>query len=130
MSGSPEGSSHDRRRFLKLVGLAGMTSAISSTLLGWTGVRAANAPPRGTSPSATASKATADTAKAAAQAPEVSADARALAGVVQRRYGKYLSAKQLESVTQELDYYLQAGKRLREARLENGDEPDFTFRAS
>ena len=53
----------------------------------------------------------------------------ALAEIVRRRYGKHLTPEQLEAVARELDGRLQGGKRMRETRLANGDEPDFTFHA-
>ncbi len=61
--------------------------------------------------------------------PEIAADAKALAGIVKRRYGQFLSDDDLKSVTEELQFRLQNGKRLRGAKLENGDEPDSTFHA-
>jgi hypothetical protein len=35
----------------------------------------------------------------------------------------------MEAVTRELDNRIQGGKRMRETKLANGDEPDFTFHA-
>jgi hypothetical protein len=61
--------------------------------------------------------------------PEISDDARTLAEIVKRRYGQYLTPEQLEGVTREIDDSLQGGKKLRAAKLANGDEPDFTFHA-
>ncbi|MGH7729947.1 MAG: hypothetical protein ACRENJ_01705, partial [Candidatus Eiseniibacteriota bacterium] len=58
---------------------------------------------------------------------EISEDARSLADIVRRRYGKHLTSDQLEAITRELDGRLQGGKRLRDSKLLNGDEPDFTF---
>ena len=126
MSKSPP---QGRRRFLKLVGLVGMTTAVNSTMLAWAQTRQAKpagsySPGVGSRP-----KAVADTSKAAAP-PEISEDARALAQVIERRYGRHLNSKQLEAVTREIEDRLQGGKRLREVRLANHDEPDFTFRAS
>ena len=48
--------------------------------------------------------------------------------IVRRRYGKHLTPEKLEAVTREMDGRVQGGKRLRESKLANGDEPDFTFR--
>jgi len=53
----------------------------------------------------------------------------ALATIVRRRYGQHLTDKQLEAVTLELENRLQGGKRLRDSKLANADEPDFTFKA-
>ena len=69
-----------------------------------------------------------DTAKASAP-PPISEDAKALAAIVQRRYGQHLNEKQLEAVTRQIENGLQGGKALRAAKLANSDEPDFTFRA-
>ena len=122
---------HGRRRFLKLVGLAGLTTAVNSTMLTWAQTRQTKpgGPPAYPPGVSTPTKAVTDTSKAAAP-PAISEDARALAGVIERRYGRHLNAKQLEAVTREIEDRLQGGKRLREARLANHDEPDFTFRAS
>lgn len=108
-----------RREFLKLVGLAGLTSTLG-------------APARAIAQAAkAATPAAPDTSKAAAPAgPQPpSEDAKALASIVQRRYGQHLDADQMKSVTEELDNRIQAGQRLRAVKLANGDEPDFTFHA-
>ncbi len=112
----------DRRRFLKIIGLAGLSSALVPSALAF---GQAAMPPAGASP------AKPDSARAPTPAgpPEISADARSLAEIVRRRHGQHLTPEQLEAVTRELDSRLQGGKRLRETRLANGDEPDFTFHA-
>ncbi len=104
-----------RREFLVTVGLAGVSSALAPAA-----ASLAQAPP-------TAPPAKADTA--AAQAGEPSADARALADIVQRRYGEHLTPQQLDAVRADFDDTLKATKRLREVKLQNADEPDFTFKA-
>jgi len=108
-----------RREFLKLVGLAGLTT------LGAPARAIAQAAKSATTPVAP------DTTKAAAPAgPQPpSEDAKALAAIVQRRYGQHLDADQMKSVTEELDNRIQAGQKLRASKLANGDEPDFTFHA-
>src|SRR5438093_3980342 len=125
MSGpSAEASAPGRPRFLALVGLAGLASAVNSSMLSW----AQTAPSRPDSSSLRNAKA-ADTSRvSASQTPsEPSEEARVLARIIGRRYGKHLNAKQLEAVTREIDSRLQGGKRLREVKLANHDEPDFTF---
>jgi hypothetical protein len=113
----------DRRRFLVTLGLAGVSSALTPTVIAFAQTPA-------TPPAAAAQP---DSAAAPAPTPaptppaEISEDARSLAEIVRRRYGKHLSADQLEAVTRELDGRIQGGKRLRESTLANGDEPDFTF---
>jgi hypothetical protein len=116
-------STATRRRFLQIAALTGIASAASADMLSWAQGRSRPATPRARAPEA---KAPADTTRAAAPAPP-SEDAVALAGIVERRYGKHLAPKQLEAVTRELENRLQAGKRLREAALVNADEPDFVF---
>ena len=61
--------------------------------------------------------------------PEISAEARALAEVVKRRYPDRVSPQDLETITRDLDGDLKGMQRLREMKLANGDEPDSTFRA-
>jgi len=118
--------SSERRRFLKLFGLAGLTSMVSSAMLSWAEPRT----PRGPAGTAPPPAAPADSARApGGKPPEISDDARALAGIIERRYGKHLRPKQLEAVAREIESRLQGGTRLREARLANSDEPDVTFRA-
>jgi len=119
----PSHSKTDRREFLKTVGLAGISSALVAPSL--SGAQA----PVTASPAAPAmTPAPSDTAKAAAP-PEVGEDARALAGIIERRCGSHLSKEQLESIARDFDGDLKALKRMREVKLGNGDEPDFTFRA-
>ena len=116
-------SKPDRREFLKSVGLAGISSALVAPAL-------SGAPsPVPVAPAVlAASPAPVDTAKAAA-ATEVGEDARALAGIIERRCGQHLSKEQLESIARDFDGDLKALKRMREVKLGNADEPDFTFRA-
>ena len=111
----------DRRRFLKTLGLAGLSSALVPSAL----ALAQSATPPGAAPAKPDSAA----APAPAGPPEIAEDARSLAEIVRRRYGKHLTPEQLEAVTREIDGRIQGGKRLRETKLANGDEPDVTFRA-
>jgi len=116
-------SKTDRRVFLKTVGLAGFSSALVARALS-----GAQVPAPATPPVPAMTPAPPDTAKAAAP-PEVGEDARALAGIIERRWGRHLSKEQLESIARDFDGDLKALKRMREVKLGNGDEPDFTFRA-
>lgn len=118
MSRSPQAPAHDRRRFLRTIGLAGLSSALTPTAL---------ALAQATTPSGAAHSAKSDSTAAPAAPSEISEEARSLADIVRRRYGKHLTPDQLEAVTRELDGRVQGGKRLRESKLANGDEPDFTF---
>jgi len=118
MPRTPQPSEPDRRRFLKTLGIAGLSSALIPSSLSFaqtpTSGPAAATPDSATTPAAPAP-------------PEISEDARSLAEIVRRRYGQHLSPEQLEAVTRELNGRLQGGRRLRETRLTNADEPDFTF---
>jgi hypothetical protein len=116
-------SKTDRRRFLKTVGMAGITSALVAPVLA-----GAQVPAPAPAPGPAVVPAPGDTAKPAAP-PEIGEDARALAGVIERRYGQHLSKAQLESIARDFDGDLKALKRMREVKLGNGDEPDFTFKA-
>ncbi len=117
------GSKTDRRRFLKAVGLAGLSSALVAP-----GLTSAQAPATSARPDTAAAPAPADTARAA-KPPEIAEDARALAGIIERRYGKDLTKEQLESIARDFDGDLKATKRMREVKLGNADEPDFIFKA-
>ena len=108
-----------RRRFLKTIGLASISTAVAPAALSL----AQNAPG-----AATAAKPDSGLA-AAAKPPEISEDAKALAAIIARRYGEDLTKEQLESIAKDFDGDLKAGKRLRDVTLANSDEPDFTFRA-
>ena len=126
MSRSPQPPATDRRRFLVTIGMAGLSSALAPTALA---LAQSATPPVGGS-AAKPDSAAAPTAPAAPAGPsEISEDARSLGEIVRRRYGKHLAPEQLEAVTREMDGRIQGGKRLRENKLANGDEPDFTFHA-
>ena len=111
----------DRRRFLQVAGL-GLTSALGSPMLAM--AQAGGTPAKPATPPAAAPA----TPAAPEGPPPISEDARALGEIVRRRYGKHLTPDQLEAVTRELDQRAQAGRRLKDAKLVNADEPDFTFR--
>lgn len=114
MSDSPN-PMPDRRRFLQLVGLA----AMSATVAGATPGLAQTSRRPGAKPKAPSS----------APATEISNDTRDLVKIVKRRYGHQLDREQLDSITREIEYRLGAGQQLRDVKLENHDEPDFTFHA-
>ena len=110
-----------RRSFIKAVGLAGLSSALAPPLL----ALAQSAPPPGKGDAAPAKP---DSASTPALPPEISEDARALAEIVRRRFGKHLTPEQLEDVARELDSRVRGGQTLRKTTLANSDEPDVTFR--
>ena len=107
----------DRRQFLKTVGLAGLTTALAAPALAGAQVP----PPAPVAPAVPPP----DAPKTAT--PEVAEDARALAGIIERRYGRHLTEEQLASIARDFDGDLKALERLRQVKLANGDEPDFTF---
>lgn len=112
-----------RREFLLRVGAAGL--AVS--LAGADALAAvATTPTPATPPPAPAAK---PDSAAANAAPAISEDAKALAGILQRRFPGRLTAEQWDKVTAGLDQRLDSGRRLKAARLANGDEPDFSFKA-
>lgn len=118
MSASDPTPQRGRREFLRTVGLAGIASALPARALAQSATPPPSNPP-----------APPPAAAAPAGPPAISEDARSLAEIVRRRYGQYLTPDQLEGVTRELDGRMQGGRRLRDAKLANGDEPDFTFHA-
>jgi hypothetical protein len=109
-----------RRRFLKTVGLAGLSTAIAPAAM--------SLAQSTTPPATTAAPAAPDTTKAAVPPPP-SEDAKALTSIIERHYGKYLTKEQLASITNDFDGDLKSSERLRTFKLENGDEPDATFSA-
>ena len=116
-----------RRRFLMLVGAAGLsTSLMAPAVLAQGRPRQVRKPPLKPEPAAPSKT---DGPAAPPPPSEFADDARALALIIERRYGKHLDANQLEQITKELDGRLQAGKALRAVKLGNHDEPDFTFHA-
>ena len=68
-------------------------------------------------------------AGAAEKEPPTPDIARALAQVVQLRYGKHLSAEQRNQILLSILRSQKAAERMREFKLSNSDEPAFTFRA-
>ena len=120
MDSAPRSQPLHRRRFLQLAGLG-----LSTTALGGSALAQTSTPP--STPPAAATPATPPAAAAPEGPPPISEDARSLAEIVRRRYGKHLTPDQLEAVTRELDQRVQGGRRLKDAKLANGDEPDFTF---
>jgi hypothetical protein len=120
MSPSRSEAASGRRRFLKTVGIAAVSGALGAplALAQSSGKKAAAKKPE-PKPAPTP----------AADAPPISDEAKALAGIVHHRYGAHLSADQLSAVTRDLENRVQSGKRLRAVALVNADEPDTTFHA-
>lgn len=123
---STELPSQDRRRFLMLMGLACATTALAHPAVGFAEPALATTPPAASATTPVATTAVA-TAPEAAKPP--SAEAVALAQLVQLRYPNELNAEQLKSLTEDLDSRLDSGRALRKLSFANGDEPDMTFHA-
>lgn len=121
MSDPPDPRALDRRGFLRLVAVAGAAAALPAV------ARAqAPTPPPSTPPAAPPA---ASTAPATPEAPKPpSEDARALAGILDRRYPGRFTPEQLAGFAKDFDGDLALSKRLRATKLANGDEPDFVFR--
>jgi hypothetical protein len=64
-----------------------------------------------------------------AEDPGIAADAESLTGMIRRRYGQHLDAEQLQSIRDDVEGNLGAGRVLRGLELGNADEPDVIFRA-
>ena len=123
MPRTPE-PSEARRRFLKTLGLAGLSSALAPAAAAIAQSPVPIYPPGVPPPKGAPAAAT----PGAAGKPEPpSEDARALAAIIKRRHGKHLDSKQIESITRDFDGDLKAAQRLHDVKLANGDEPDFTF---
>lgn len=112
MSDSNDPRALDRREFLQLLGAAGLAAVL---------------PGAGTAAAQTSTPPAAVTAPAAPAAP--SEDARALTGILARRFPGRFSDPQLEGIARDFDGDLSLGKRMRGLKLANGDEPDMTFKA-
>lgn len=119
MSDASQAPAPDRRRFLVTIGIAGLSSALAPPMR----VLAQATTPPGSTPATKP-----DTTAAPAGPPEISEDARSLAEIVRRRYGKHLTPDQLEAIARELNGRIQGGRVLRDSKLVNADEPDVTFR--
>lgn len=107
----PTSPAAGRRRFLQL--LAGASAAP------WAGVAL---PALGLASAATA---LAQTPGDEAAPPEV----EAWLGIVRQRYGRFMSAEQLQAVAENLAWTARTGETLRAVALTNADEPDIVFRA-
>ena len=113
MNETDEFARTDRRRFLMLMGLACASTAIVHPAV------VLAAPARGVAPP-----------PAPAELPkEPSAEAVAIARLIELRHHDHLTTAQLGVIARDLDVRLEAGRELARQRLANADEPDATFRA-
>ena len=104
-----------RREFLGWLGTAGVF-ALSMSAAG-AGGQTPSSPPSSSPPAAPAAPTT------------PGPDAKDLLSIAKRRYGAHLSDEQTDELLATLDRGLQGSAALRKAKLQNGDEPDFVFRA-
>ena len=63
----------------------------------------------------------------AAQATDPPSVVQSLTDIVRRRYGKHLTEAQIKNVQTAIQGDLVSADALKRVRLENGDEPAFTF---
>ena len=126
MAPSPGRPAPGRRRFLKVVGMAGLAGTFVPSALALARGAAPGAKPPPRKPAVKPRPASPPGGEGE---PEISVDARSLAEIVKRRYGDHLTFEQLEAVTRELDGRIRSGQRLRAVHLANADEPDCTFEA-
>jgi len=113
----------ERREFLGWLGTAGV-AAMSMSATGGAAAQGGGKAGAAAAPAAPA-PATAPTAPAAP-----GPDAQDLMSMARRRYGAHLSDEQAAELLAALDRGLQSSAALRKAKLTNGDEPDFLFRAA
>lgn len=57
-----------------------------------------------------------------------SSESEHLLNIIKERYGERLSDEELAEVKKGVERIVEAAEKLREIRLENGDEPFFVFR--
>ena len=57
-----------------------------------------------------------------------SGESEHLFNIIKERYGERLSDEELEEVKKGVQKIVEAAEKLREIRLENGDEPFFVFK--
>jgi hypothetical protein len=105
-----------RRRFLMALAL---TSAVPLAARAGDALAQAPPPPPPAAPPPAAPPA----------APALSPDVAPYTQILANRHGSRVSAEQLAALAPDLDRMVQIGQRLRKVKLENGDEPDFVFRA-
>jgi hypothetical protein len=104
----------DRRSFVKFIPAVGATSLL-----------AANFPLTTTAQTPTPSPSPSSSPAPATPSPL----AEAYAEVLKQRFGAHIEAGQWAQIKRDLEGNVRAADRLRTFKLQNGDEPDFTFTA-
>ena len=117
----------ERREFLGWLGTASV-AALSMSAAGAGAQGGGKSATPSPSPGALAPPAPAAASTSPALPP--SPDAQDLMSIARRRYGAHLSDEQAAELLAALDRGLQGSAALRKAKLANGDEPDFVFRAT
>lgn len=108
-----------RRRFVQYLGAAAAATPLAGLLPAAAQTAAPTTPPPAAPPAATSDS----------DDPAVAADAQSITDMIQRRFGARLDAAQLQSVRDDVESNLGAGRVLRGLELGNADEPDIVFRA-
>jgi hypothetical protein len=108
MTENPDRRALDRRAFMQLTAAALAAMPLKA---------AAQTPPP-----------TAATPAAPAPPSHSGGEARLLTEVLRSRYPDRFTEAQWSSIVGDFDGDLASGRRLRAVKLQNGDEPDFTFR--
>ncbi|HEX8139042.1 MAG TPA: hypothetical protein VF544_15850 [Pyrinomonadaceae bacterium] len=107
-----------RRRFTKSVATAIATAPLAVLMT------KAQTPPAGKPTEAVAPP---NPSPSPQQPPKPSPVAEAYAQVVRARFGEQFTPEQLEQIRKDLEGNVRIADRLRAAKLDNADEPDFTF---
>ena len=104
-------NSIDRRSFVKLIPSAGAAALVALNL-----------------PSSAAQTPSAAPSPSPSPTPAVPSPlAEAYTEVARLRFGKHVEPPQWDRIKRDLEGNVRAADRMRESKLRNGDEPDFTF---
>lgn len=110
-----------RRRFAKSVATAIATAPLVSLMA------KAQTPPGGKTKEAVAPPNPQPSPTPTPQQQQPSPVAEAYEGVARARFGEYVTPEQFEQIKRDLRGNVRVAGLLRAAKLDNGDEPDFTF---
>ena len=108
-----------RRRFVQYLGAAAAATPLAGLLPAAAQTAAPTTPPPTAPPTTTSDS----------DDPAMAADAQSITDMIQRRFGARLDAAQLQSIRDDVESNLGAGRVLRGLELGNADEPDIIFRA-
>lgn len=115
---SDEQGRASRRRFTKTVATAIATAPLAVLMT------KAQTPPAGKTKEAAAPP---NPQPSPTPPPKPSPVAEAYVQVARARFGEQVTAEQLEQIKKDLEGNVRVAERLRAVKLNNGDEPDFTF---